>query len=130
MNRVALCSIALALVLAGVASAQSISLDKPLNGDTVLPAEMSKIAEQAMAAYRDVDRDRYLDSLFRLQLVAGRNADASTTLAALRDLRRVAKSTQSGVANVRWEIFSQARLIQSERSLPFDVAFKLKARDT
>ena len=130
MNRVALCSIALALVLAGVASGQSISLEKPLNGDTVLPAEMSKIAEQAMAAYRDVDRDRYLDSLFRLQLVAGRNADAAATLAALRDLRRVANSMQSGVANVRWEIFSQARLIQGERNLPFDVAFKLKARDT
>jgi putative CocE/NonD family hydrolase len=90
---------------------------------------MSQIATLAIANYRDADHDRYLDNLFRLQLVAGRDADAAKTLRALRDLRHAASPEKADVTNVRWEIFAHARRIQSARNLSFDGAFKLSAQE-
>jgi putative CocE/NonD family hydrolase len=129
MNRVALCGIALACALAeSAASAQDIPLAGPLTGeDSALPAVMSQIATQAIANYRDADRDRYLDTLFRLQLVAGLNADAANTLTALRGMRRAAHPESIDVTNVRWKLFTDARLIQDARKLSFNDAFMLSA---
>jgi len=131
MDRVALCGFALACALTGsVASAQDIPLARPLTAeDSALQALMSQLATQAIANYRDADHDRYLDNLFRLQLVAGRDADAANTLGALRDLRHAASPEKADVTNVRWEIFADARRVQSARNLLFDDAFKLSARE-
>src|SRR5471030_639327 len=124
MNRVAFYGFGLACALSGsVALGQDIPLASALSvEDPALDAVMSKIAARAIRGYRDPDRDRYLDNLFRLRLVAGRNADAANSLAALRDLRRAAHPKETDVTNVRWEIFTHARLIQRERKLSFDDA--------
>jgi putative CocE/NonD family hydrolase len=131
MDRVVACGFALACALAGsVASAQDIPLARPLTAeDSALQALMAQLATQAIADYRDPDHDRYLDNLFRLQLVAGRNADAAETLTALRDMRRVAHPDKVDVTNLRWEIFAEARLIQRARKLSFDDAFAQSARE-
>jgi putative CocE/NonD family hydrolase len=131
MNRVAFYGFGLACALSGsVALGQDIPLASALSvEDPALDAVMSKIAARAIRGYRDPDRDRYLDNLFRLRLVAGRNADAANSLAALRDLRRAAHPKETDVTNVRWEIFTHARLIQRERKLSFDDAFTLSARE-
>jgi putative CocE/NonD family hydrolase len=130
MDRIALCGFALACALAGsVASAQDIPLARALTGeDSALPEIMSQIATQAIADYRDADSDRYLDNLFRLQLVAGLNADAAETLTALRNMRRAARPEKADVTNIRWRVFADARLIQRARRLAFEDAFELSAR--
>jgi hypothetical protein len=82
------------------------------NGDaatdpTALAKEMPRLAKSALALYRESDRKTYLDSLFRLQLVAGDYPGASASLASLRELRNPTGS-QSSVNNVRWEIYAKA----------------------
>jgi putative CocE/NonD family hydrolase len=131
MARLALGGIALAGALIGsLASGQDSPLAQALSGgDAELSVVMPQIATRALATYRDADRDKYLDNLFRLQLIIGRNAEALDTLRALRDLRRAGRPDKADVTNIRWGIFAGARLIQNARHLPFGDAFKLKARE-
>ncbi|MDP9007104.1 MAG: CocE/NonD family hydrolase, partial [Pseudomonadota bacterium] len=49
-------------------------------------------------------------------------------MAALQNLRRAAHPEKIDVANVRWKVFADARLIQRARKLSFDDAFQLSAR--
>ena len=60
-----------------------------------------------LESYRDPDRSRYLDNVFRLQILLGRFADASSSLAELRTLRQ--DSTPSDRARyVQYEILADA----------------------
>jgi putative CocE/NonD family hydrolase len=115
MDRVGFSGFALACALVGSAtSAQDIPLARPLTGEAAtLAADMSEIAIQAIADYRESDRDRYLDNVFRLQLVAGRYRQALETLRALRDLRARSKPIKSNIENIRWEIYARARRMQA-----------------
>jgi putative CocE/NonD family hydrolase len=127
---IALWGFALACALTrAIASAQDIPLSGPLTAeDSITVADMAKFANETIAGYRDTDRDQYLDNLFRLQLVAGRNRGAANTLALLRNLRRAAHPEKSDVTNIRWEIFAAAKIAQSARKISSDEALKLSAR--
>ncbi|PYO09633.1 MAG: hypothetical protein DMD30_05405, partial [Gemmatimonadetes bacterium] len=83
---------------------------------------MSELAGQAIAIYRDDNRDRYLDNLFRLQIVAGRYADATNTLNSLRALRRNRVSLSATAADALYAILGAAR----QRSVegPFEETFR------
>jgi len=83
---------------------------------------MSELAGQAIAIYRDDNRDRYLDNLFRLQMVAGRYADATNTLNSLRALRRNRVSLSATAADALYAILAAAR----QRSVegPFEETFR------
>jgi len=61
-----------------------------------------------ITVYREDDRRKYLDNLFRLQIVAGQYADAIKTLAALRALRAKSVSPQDGATDVQYEVFARA----------------------
>jgi uncharacterized protein len=100
-------------------------------GDAAALAKaMPALAEQVAAAYKDDDRGKYLDSLFRLQIVAGRHAQALETLAALRALRADSNTPQTAADNVQYEIFARAKLTQAEDGLPFDEALRRAFRAT
>lgn len=75
-------------------------------------AAMPALAERLIAADPQMDRD----NLFRLQLLAGRPADALQTL---RELPHSA-------ANVRWEIYAKAKSSEGE---PFEEAFRQAFRE-
>ncbi|MDQ3820628.1 MAG: CocE/NonD family hydrolase [Acidobacteriota bacterium] len=90
---------------------------------------MSLNAKSALAQYRESDREKYLDNLFRLQLVAGDYTGAGASLAALRELRGSTQS-QSAINNVRWEIYTKALSRQAARQESFDEAFKQSFRET
>ena len=49
-----------------------------------LSRSMPRLAAEVLATYRDADRLRYLDNLFRLQILTGRYAEASASLATPR----------------------------------------------
>jgi putative CocE/NonD family hydrolase len=90
---------------------------------------MPGLARKVIVAYWEDDRRRYLDNLFRLQIVAGQYADASKTLASLRVLPASGVSAQAGAAQVLYAIFAEAKGRQSQDGSPFDEAFQRSFRE-
>jgi uncharacterized protein len=84
---------------------------------------MPILAAQSIGLYHDDDRPRYLDTLFRLQLVAGLYNDAAKTLAELRDLRADDQSPGTAAKDVQYEIFLRAKTLEATAGLAFDKAF-------
>jgi hypothetical protein len=63
---------ALCLAIALTASAQDLSFPDSSAKDTSrLPVAMAALAQQAVAIYKVEDQEKYLDNLFRLQLLPG-----------------------------------------------------------
>src|SRR5207253_8954445 len=93
---------------AALAAAQELRFDSTALGKDTASA-MSVLAERAIAIYKDDNRDRYLDNLFRLQIVAGRYAEATRTLTSLRALRRNRVSLSATAANALYAILASAR---------------------
>lgn len=95
------------------------------------PAALSRaipgLAREVIAVYREEDRQKYLDNLFRLQIVAGQYADANKTLTALRALRAGNASPQAHAANVQYEVFARAK--QSADGSSFDEALRRAFRE-
>jgi uncharacterized protein len=71
-----------------------------------LDAAMPTLADQVLAVYKEGDQDKYLDNLFRLQIVAGKDADALKTLAALHRLR--GDALMANVIDTQFEIHAAA----------------------
>lgn len=117
------------LALVTQAQAQQIEFNQDAATDpAALAREMPRLAKSALALYRESDREKYLDSLFRLQLLAGDYRAANASLAALRELRGPGQS-QSAVSNIRWEIYAKALSRQVARQESFDEAFKQSFRE-
>ncbi|HEY4589964.1 MAG TPA: CocE/NonD family hydrolase, partial [Thermoanaerobaculia bacterium] len=101
------------------------------------PAALSRavpgLARAAIDVYRENnredDRRKYLDNLFRLQLAAGRYADALQSLASLRAMAAGEPSPQVGAARVVYEVFATAKARQSADGSPFDAAFQSSFRE-
>ena len=93
-------------------------------GDSALAVEMPRLAERAIATYRDTDRELYLDNLYRLEIVAGRYQEAGATLRTLRDLQVAMHRAKASASSLPYEIYARARTAQRQNGLPFDVAFR------
>jgi uncharacterized protein len=107
------------------ASAQQFNFPVAAVTDTAaLAAAMPELARAMIAVYRQDDRLAYLNTLFRLQMIAGRYADADTTLAALRTLRgRRSASPQARATDVQYQVVARARVEQRRDGVSFDQAF-------
>jgi uncharacterized protein len=92
----------------------------------VLFQSMPGLASEVIAVYKEEDRRKYLDNLFRLQIVAGQYADAGRTLAAFRALKEKDEPLQAVAARILFEIFAAAKAQQG----PFDEAFRNSFRET
>src|SRR5215218_6160227 len=80
-------------------AAQSFNLPGAAAEDpAALARSMPELARRVIAVYWEDDRRRYLDNLFRLQIVAGQYADAGKSLASLRELPASGVSAQAGAA--------------------------------
>jgi putative CocE/NonD family hydrolase len=130
MMKAVCCGMLLCLFAMPVAFAQQVDLPwaAPAS-DSGLAAAMSALAQEVIVAYSEIDRDKYLDNLFRLQIVVGHCADASQSLVSLRQLRRSGTPTQAVVTTVRWEIYAEAKSRQVSEKLSFDEAFKQTFRE-
>jgi uncharacterized protein len=126
-----LCALVIVLTLAAPAApAQTIALAQPLSADVDNSALMPQLAAQLLGSYRDSDRERYLDNLFRLQLVAGHEGQALQTLRTPRDLSDLGGLGDTAFVNLRWEIYARARLAEAARARTFDDGFREIARGT
>ena len=96
--------------------AQDIRVPAGLQGDGIDRA-MPLLAREAIALYRDEDRGRYLDTLFRLQLAAGQHAQAVESIEAMRALRND-PPTQAPLF-LQYEIHARAKVLQATSGLPY-----------
>ena len=97
------------LFAAHVAVAQASDLTwTPATDEASLSVAMPDLAKRVMADYQEADRDQYLNTLFRLQIVAGEWDNALTSIRALRDLRRPRDATVDTLF-VQYEILLIAR---------------------
>lgn len=90
---------------------------------TVIP----QLAEQALSQYTNPDRDGYLDDVFRLQLAAGRYADAVKALEELRALR--IHDPNRSVLILPYEVYAQAKLQQMKDGTSYDSSFRQSYKD-
>jgi len=118
---------ALCVFGASLASAQDLRFNSSILGNDTAQA-MSDLAGQAIAVYQDDNRDRYLDNLFRLQMVASRYADATNTLSSLRALRKNRVSLSATAINAVYAILAAARQRAPEEQ--FEETFRREFRDS
>ena len=75
-----LLGVALFFFVAAHAAAQNLKLSQAdLGDDAAVDKALPALARQAMAAYQETDEARRLNSLFRLQMVAGEYQKRKTT---------------------------------------------------
>jgi len=73
-----LCLAVIFLTAASLAAAQPFDFPEAAVGDAAaLTKAMPALAEQVIATYKEDDRGKYLDNLFRLQMVAGHYSAAA-----------------------------------------------------
>lgn len=113
----------LLVLFAGAALAQPQDVHVPvsLEGDAVDRA-MPAFARDVIAVYRDEDRARHLDTLFRLQLAAGQDARALASIETLRALRNDPPAQPP--VFLQYEIVARAKLLQASQKLPFAQAWQ------
>jgi putative CocE/NonD family hydrolase len=120
----------LALILASGAAAQELGFPEAAVRD---PATLSKtmptLAKQLLAAYNDPNRERYLNNLFALQVVAGEYPEAVESLIALRELRRTVNLASSAWRDIQYEVYARAKASETTRKLPFEEAYRRAFRD-
>jgi uncharacterized protein len=125
-----LCLAAMFLIAASCATAQQFHFPMAAADD---PAALSKamhaLAEQVIAAYKDDNQDRYLDTLFRLQIISGQYPEADSTIHSLRDLRVAHNSAQAGAELAPFQIYAKAKERQNAAGLPFEEAFRQLFRE-
>ncbi len=111
------------------ASAQELELPQDaVKDDAALARAMPELAKRAIAIYQEPDRGRYLNALFRMQIVAGQYAEAVATLRSLTALWRTTNPASAPSA-LPFEILTKARVKQAETGMSLDEAFKREFRE-
>ena len=109
------------LVSPAFVQAQEVRVPAGLHGDGTDRA-MLELAREVIALYRDDDRARYLDTLFRLQLATGKHTQAIESIKAIRALRD--DSPMQPPVFLQYEILAQAKILQATHGLPFARAWR------
>jgi putative CocE/NonD family hydrolase len=97
--------------------------------DAALANALPALAKQVIGVYTDTTQDRYLNNLFRLQMVAGDYSGARITLEKLRTLDETANSPQSIAMLTPDELTVNAKLRQSTTQMSFAAAMSAAFRD-
>lgn len=121
-----LCAALISAATGSFSGAQELRFNNALGADTA--QAMSALALQALAVYKDNNRDRYLDNLFRIQMVAGRYADVGKTLMSLRVLRGNRVSLSATATNALYAVLAAAR--QRSPEIAFEETFSQNFRDS
>jgi putative CocE/NonD family hydrolase len=110
--------------LSSTAMAQALAFPQGLTRDSpVLSKTVARLADDVLGSGAEIaPGDR-----FRLELAAGRYAEAAASLAKIRGGRPL--SDPALLSNLRWEVYARARQWQVEHRESFDVAFQTAAAD-
>jgi hypothetical protein len=106
------------------AIAQELDLPQAaVRDEAALAKAMPELARRAIAVYEDPDRNRHLNTLFRLQIVAGQYPEAVATLRSLTEMRR-ATNPASALPLLPFEMLAKARAKQAAGGPTFEEAFR------
>lgn len=96
-----------------------------------LSRSMPRLAAEVLASYRDTAQARFLDNLFRLQILTGRYKEASASIGKGRALRmsRQSVTAQERGLNVQYEIFVRARNLAESSGRSFAETFAESFRE-
>ncbi|MCA1624080.1 MAG: hypothetical protein LC778_09830, partial [Acidobacteria bacterium] len=109
-----ICLVFLCLIAAVSASAQQLDFNKAAAADGAeLARAMPVLAKEIIAVYKDEERERYLNNLFRLQMIAGNYAEANAAIKSLREIPKANDPVYRNATNLQYEIFSNAKLRQA-----------------
>jgi uncharacterized protein len=123
------CTLLMTELVAGAAHALDFSASA-IEDPAALTAAMPVLARAVMAEFRNDDRRIYLDTLFRLQLVAGDDEDAIKSLIELRKLNPSSLSPRPGAALFIYEILARARLEARREGSALDRVLERQVRQT
>jgi putative CocE/NonD family hydrolase len=117
-------------LVASPVAAQSFSLPaEAFQDEAALAKSMPDLAKAVIGAYHDDDQARYLDTLFRLQIVAGQYAQASDSLTKLRALRANDPSPGVAAKDIQYAIFLRAKALAASQPISADRAFPTAFRE-
>ncbi len=92
--------------------------------DAALAQAMPQVAARVLASYNDPDRETYLDNLFRLQMVAGKYAEAGETIVEKRKLRAPKIPDGGDWVDVQYEMFARAKAREAADKVRFEQAYR------
>lgn len=96
----------------------------PRGADPSTPAVMRDLAERMLPVYEDKDTERYLSNVAALQLVAGNFTAARDSRRALSERRSGANAGTHEARDLLYDIYAQARAIETSERIHFAQAFK------
>ncbi len=100
--------LALSVAVSTPATAQDFALPAAAIADAaVLHRAMPVLAREVLAHYHATDRDTYLNTVFRLQMVAADHPAALATLSSLRALRRVRDPEFAPSEYTQYELYAR-----------------------
>lgn len=125
-----LCLLVLAVLGSTLALAEEFDFQAPRSArDAQTPKLMRDLAERILPVYEDKDTDRYLTNLAALQLVAGTYVAADDTRRSLRERRQAGGGARPVEREVLYDIYAQARAIETRDQVPFAQAFNQSFRE-
>ncbi|MCI0607404.1 CocE/NonD family hydrolase [bacterium] len=107
-------------------------LDFPKSAHTKiedLQTAMPQLAKKMIEIYKEDDRQKYLDHLFRLQMIATNYNEAIATIRSLREVFKVKDPSHANMANMVYEIFCSTRVTQTAKNISFEDAFQQSFRN-
>jgi putative CocE/NonD family hydrolase len=117
-------AIVVLLLATSAVQAQELKLLHPLTADdATASASIRTLARDALAVYRDDDRQVDLNQRFRLQIVAGQPVDALASIKELRALRSFPDAAQRAGFLLAYQVYIEAQQRASASGMTFDAAF-------
>lgn len=117
--------------IAGGARGQELAFPKAAATDSAeLAQAMPRLAKEVIAKYQETDREKYLDNMSRLQMVAEQYGEARGTQKSLRDLLNSRDPDHPHLSTIHHDLFCSARLKQTADGVPFSDAFQRLFRET
>ena len=89
-----------------------------------LSKAMPNLARQVMTHYRDASQESYLNTLFRLQIVAEDYVAVNTTINAYRKIDKPGSPVFPELAGLQYELYARAKLDQAATRQPFATIFR------
>jgi putative CocE/NonD family hydrolase len=117
----------LLLCLVDMAGAEAQELEFPraaATDDAMLAAALPALARQALASYRDENRDSYLSAVFRMQLVAGNAAASVATADQWLALHVDGPGTEPANYSLGTRLYARARAHQGAQREQFEDAYR------
>lgn len=116
-------SIGFATLFASVLAHGTTITTTPLRDVEQLETAMPKIASAVLATLDPEDSEDRLNTQFRLQLLAGLDAEALESITALREKMQARSAPDAALMYAQYEVFLKARLLQRAQSQDFAAAF-------